>query len=289
MAGVEEVIAQHPEAAALIRHRLRLLGDLGMLRVAGVSLDRVLERLRDKAPASLTGADVCAALRAAGGGDDVPAPAEQSWTQLVCRWLQQLADAVDYAHRHGVVHRDIKPSNVMLTWSLQPMLLDFGLARSTDTSAITRTGVQPGSLPYMAPEQVRGDAAQIGVRTDVYALGVLFYELLTLQNPFRGTHSSEEETRQRIVAADAPPARVRNAAVSWDIETVCRCAMAPEPAQRYASAADLGRDLANLLALRPISARRARASLRLRRYVQRHPARFSEVRSLVLEAPGERQ
>lgn len=368
MAGVDEVVAQHPEAARLIRHRLRLLEAAGMLEtseamgaipdrigeyhilarlgsggmgvvflaeqpslrrqvalklirpenvyfpgarerfrrevetiaglqhpgivrvyaaeqdgdlpyftmepVEGVSLDRLLQRLQGKSPASLTENDVHRALCELGGADLVAtATARRSWLQVVCRWLYDLTDAVHYAHRHGVVHRDIKPSNIMITWSMRPMLLDFGLARSAATTSITRSGVQPGSLPYMAPEQVRGDSARIGAHTDVYALGVLFYELLTLRNPFHTANSSEEETRQRIVAAAAPPARLTNAAVSWDAETVCRCAMAPEPAQRYASAADLGRDLDNLLQSRPIVARRPHLSIRLRRYAQRHPAR----------------
>ncbi len=367
MAGVEALITQHPHAASLIRHRLRLLESAGMLEpaqgdvervperigeyrivrrlgsggmgvvflaeqvslrrsvalklirpenlyfpgarerfrrevetiarlqhpgivrvyaaeqdgelpyftmepVEGVSLDHLLRRLQNRSAASLTERDVCDALRELGGSDHVSATTStRPWLQIVCRWLHELTDAVAYAHRHNVVHRDLKPSNVMITWSLRPMLLDFGLARSADSSSITRSGVQLGSLLYMAPEQVLG--GKIDARTDVYALGLLFYELLTLRNPFHAASSSDADTRQRIVAAAAPAARVVNAAVSWDAETVCRCAMAPEPEQRYASAVDLGRDLQNLLESRPILARRAPAALRLRRYARRHPAR----------------
>ncbi len=265
---------QHPGIVRV--HAAAQEGDLPyftMERVEGVSLDRLLRRLRARAPAELREADVRAALQELGGGDEVTGTGSRPWLQIVYAWVLALTDAVEYAHRHGVVHRDIKPSNIMITWSMRPVLLDFGLARPANASAITRTGVRPGSLPYMAPEQLLGDSTQVDARTDVYALGVVCYELLTLRNPFSSEQVSEEQTRQRIVAAAVPPARLTNPAVSWDTETVCRCAMAPEPQERYASAADLGRDIQNLIEHRPITARRPHASLRLRRYAQRHPAR----------------
>lgn len=243
--------------------------------IEGVSLDRLLALLRSTGLDGLDENDVNTALAELGGSDQLPkaVPRPRSWVEIACRWVRELTDAVSYAHGRDVLHRDIKPSNIMITWSMRPMLLDFGLARSATDAPITRTGAQLGSLPYMAPEQVRGDAAQIGPRTDVYALGVLLYEMLTLRNPFHDGSTNDEETRQRIVAAAPPPVRLANAAVSWDAETVCRCAMAPEPEQRYADAASLGHDLQNLLDLRPITARRASAGIRMRRYVRSHPTR----------------
>ena len=245
-----------------------------MEKIAGISLDRLLEQLRSNVPAKLDENDVRAALVELGGGDNLPPPSPRprSWVEITCQWMRELTDAADYAHRHDVLHRDIKPSNIMISWSMRAMLLDFGLARVAGSSEITRSGVLVGSVPYMAPEQLSGDPSDIGVPTDVYALGVLLYEMLTLRNPFHDGSSSEEETRQRIVAATPPPVRLINAAVSWDAETVCRCAMAPEPERRYQDAAALGHDLQNLLDLRPITARRASSSVRVRRYVRRHPA-----------------
>ncbi len=255
-----------------------------MEQIQGVSLDRLLVHLGAKDPTTLHESDVYRALRELGGEDHVPAEPSlpRRWIEIVCVWMRELSDAVDFAHGHDVLHRDIKPSNVMITWSMDAMLLDFGLARSESSdnagdeesrANLTRSGAQLGSVPYMAPEQVRGENDRVDCRTDVYALGVLFYEMLTLSNPFQEGSSSDEETKQRITVAAVPATRQLNHAVTWDVETVCRCAMAPEPERRYASAGALRDDCQNLLDLQPIAAKRPHAGVRLRRYVRRHPAR----------------
>ncbi|MCA8974768.1 MAG: tetratricopeptide repeat protein [Planctomycetes bacterium] len=241
--------------------------------IEGASLDRLLARVADRPPGRLTEADARAALAALGGGEQVAGvgPHPRGWVELCSQWLRELADAVAYAHRQGVLHRDLKPSNVMITWSLRAVLLDFGLARTESSGQLTRSGAVLGSLPYMAPEQIRGERRRVGQHTDVYGLGLLFYELLTLRNPFQEGAGSDDEIRRRILAAAPPPARQQNPSVSWDAETVCHCAIAPEPERRYDSAASLVEDLDNLLHLLPIAARRAGSLVRMRRWVRRRP------------------
>jgi len=274
------------EAAAQLQHpaivRVYAAGQHGglpyftMERVDGIGLDALLRELKTAlggAPPSHLDENVLrATLARLGGAHGDAAPNRgRSWVEVCSQWLRDLAEAVDHAHRHGVLHRDIKPSNVMVTWSGRVMLLDFGLASMAAGAAITRSSVRLGSLPYMAPEQVRGEADRIDTRTDVYALGVTLYEALTLASPFGDASSTDEEVRQRIVQALPTPLRQRNPAVSRDVETVCAVAMAPESHRRYAGAADLARDLQNVLDLRPIEARRPTAGTRLRRLVRRHP------------------
>ncbi|MCR9244727.1 MAG: tetratricopeptide repeat protein [bacterium] len=245
-----------------------------MERVEGVSLDQLIGALRPGTLERLGAADVVAELVALGAPPEAldSVDPELSWAEICVRWLRDLADAVRYAHDHDVLHRDIKPSNVMITWSMRAMLLDFGLASTAGEEPVTRTGTQLGSLPYMAPEQVRGETSAIDCRTDVYALGVLLYELLTLHRPFHGGGDSEEALRRRIVSGETPLVRAINRSVTWEAEMVCRRAMAPESDQRYPTAAALGEDLQNLLSLRPIQARRPGPRVWVRRYVRRHPA-----------------
>lgn len=275
------------EAVARLQHPaivpVHLVGEergvpfFAMEHVRGCSLADVMRALRGRAPRELTGRSLAEAIAAC-----APEAAEQhphaasgwvfegSWIDACLRLLQQAADALEHAHRRGVLHRDVKPSNLMVTPAGRVMLLDFGLAATDGSSRITRTGAQLGSLPYLAPEQVRGEVDDLGPRTDVYGLGVTLHELLTLRLPYDGP--TADATIARILEGRPAPIRAANPAVPWDAETVCLTAMDREPRRRYASAADFGRDLANALERRPIEARRPGVVLRARRWVQRHPA-----------------
>ncbi len=165
------------------------------------------------------------------------------WQESV-RLLVRLADAVDFAHQQGVVHRDIKPENVIITPEGEPVLTDFGLVRIVGGTRHTRTGMVLGTMLYMAPEQVRGDA-DVDHRADIYALGVMLYELLAGHPPFTG-HSLAELMQQHLLAP-VPELPLPEGAPPALTEIVTR-ALEKNPNDRYATAAALRDALASLLA-----------------------------------------
>jgi hypothetical protein len=239
--------------------------------IEGCTLAEVIDFLRGRSPADLNSGDLTAALEvyAPAAGEAIPDLGE-NWTEVCLRLIVPLADTLDHAHRHGVLHRDVKPSNLMLARDGRVLLLDFGLASTQDAARITRTGTPVGSLHYMSPEQALGETETLQATTDVYSLGVVLYELLTLQAPFDSPRRAE--TLRQIQEGRPEPLRSHNPAVPWDAETACLVAMERDPSRRYPSAAAFARDLRNILDLRPIEARRPGLALRLRRFSQRHPA-----------------
>ncbi len=261
-----------------------------MDRVVGASLAEVLAQLAGTAPAALDGPSLRAALQRAMSDkgeldavDDAPC-FHGSWTSVCCRLLLDAAVALQHAHSNGVLHRDVKPSNLLLTASGRVRVIDFGLASAEGEQRITRSGATMGSLPYMAPEQVRGDTSAIDERTDVYALGVTLYELLTLTLPHGGGDSG---TRERILAGRVESPSRRNATVHPDAEAVCLVAMDPDPARRYGSAALLVEDLRAFLEQRTVRARRPGPALRARRWILRNPWRAAAAAvAFVVLVPG---
>jgi len=182
-----------------------------------------------------------------------------------------LGRAVAYAHQQGVIHRDLKPSNVMLdAESGQPVLMDFGLAKEVtlEGSQLTRSGEILGTPAYMSPEQAAGQQEQIGPRSDVYALGAVLYELLCGQPPFSGNMG---EVVLKVQSEEPTPLRKLAGPIHRDLETVCLKAMAKDPAERYASAAELAEDLERFHAGEPIKARRRSIAARLCRTVAKRP------------------
>jgi WD40 repeat protein len=183
--------------------------------------------------------------------------------------VAQVADALDHAHRHKVVHRDVSPRNILIDAAGRPHVTDFGLARRDEGSvAVTREGQILGTPAYMSPEQAAGEQARIDGRSDVYSLGVILYELLTGELPFRGTLTT---LLRQVLEEEPRPPRKLNDRIPRDLETVCLKAMAKSPARRYPTAADLAADLCRWLKGEPVRARPVGNLERLGRWCRRNP------------------
>jgi serine/threonine protein kinase len=214
--------------------------------------------------------------------EDDPPPAFGDWAFVAGVGLQA-ADALQYAHEQGVLHRDVKPANLLLDPRGRVWVADFGLAKLVDHHGLTATGDILGTLQYLAPECLH---CQADPRSDVYGLGAVLYELLTLEPPFPA--DSPARLVRQIGDADPPPPRELNPSIPRDLETIVLTAMAREPARRYASAGLLADDLRAFLDDRPIRARRSSWVYRGWRWCHRNPTvallTLSTVTALVLAA-----
>ncbi len=186
---------------------------------------------------------------------------------LVARLIADIADALDYAHRQGVIHRDVKPSNLILSADGRLTLTDFGLARLLEQPGMTIAGEFLGSPFYMSPEQVAAGRVPIDHRTDIYSLGATLYELLCLQAPYSG------ETREQIVGqirkgTFRPPSQI-DRRIPRDLETVCLKAMRADPVHRYETAGEMADDLRRFVNRFAIQAKRVSLMTRAVKFARR--------------------
>ncbi|MGE3181430.1 MAG: protein kinase, partial [Phycisphaerae bacterium] len=216
--------------------------------------------------------------------------------------IARVCDAIQHAHRAGVIHRDIKPANILVAThavdendvlaaagripGAQPKVLDFGIARFSegkredgDESVHARLG---GTVPYMAPEQLEFDAPLPNARTDVYALGVVMYELLTGRLPYDFSNGDIADAIHVVRNEDPTPATSLNRALRGDVSTIVATAIARDPASRYASPAALAADIRRFLEHRPIVARRPGTWYLVSKFARRNRALVGGVVATIL-------
>jgi tetratricopeptide (TPR) repeat protein/predicted Ser/Thr protein kinase len=198
-------------------------------------------------------------------------PTVKQRLELVAR----ICDAVQHAHQRGLIHRDLKPSNILVDDTGQPKILDFGVARLTErdvqVTRLTDLGQLIGTLAYMSPEQVLADPMELDTRSDVYALGVIFYELLAGRLPYTVGTRLHEAVRT-IQQEDPQRLSSISRAYRGDLETIAAKALEKDKTRRYGSASALAADIRRYLQNEPISARPASASYQLQKFVRRHRA-----------------
>jgi serine/threonine protein kinase len=187
---------------------------------------------------------------AAGGSLASRLKDKQPWpVAAAVQFLLPITAAVHHAHQRGIVHRDLKPANILLTMDGRPKVTDFGLAKLLHAETVlTPSGMVIGTPGYMAPEQLRGDARHVGPPADVYGLGAILYELLTAQTP-----RPKNALMQAVFAEISPIAALRSD-LPPAVAAVCMHCLREEPADRYRTAASLGRDLQRFLEGRPVHA-----------------------------------
>jgi serine/threonine protein kinase/Tfp pilus assembly protein PilF len=183
----------------------------------------------------------------------------------------KIARTVQFAHEHGILHRDIKPGNILLDKHGEPYLTDFGLARLIEQeSTVTNSFDVFGTPSYMPPEQAAGQAKELTPAADVYSLGAVFYQMLTGERPFAG--STTYETIRLVLENEPRNPRLRNPKVDVDLATICLKCLEKDPSRRYATAGALADDVERWLRHQPITARRAGAFIRGKKWVRRNPS-----------------
>ena len=252
----------------------------GKLSVATLGVDPT-EASRPAVPVTGNSAETVQAVQ--GAISTVQADDSANYFRTVARFGIEAAMALDHAHSQGVLHRDIKPANLMVDVGGKLFITDFGLARIQADAGMTMTGDLLGTIRYMSPEQALAKRVVVDHRSDIYSLGVTLYELLTLTPAFSG--DDRQQLLHQIAFEDPTPPRSRNRAVPVELDTIVRKAIERNPADRYATSADLASDLQRYLDDQPIKARPTSLVGHVVKWSRRHRAIvWSAAAALLLSA-----
>lgn len=186
------------------------------------------------------------------------------------RIFHKICDAIEYAHQCGVIHRDLKPGNILIetgTDNPEPIVLDFGIAAKREDESLTRTGQMLGTAFYSSPEQIKGDTSEIDLRSDIFSLGILLYELVDQRKPFNGNNITE--TSYQIIHLDTPSLRSSN--IPKDLSSIIFKCLNKAPSERYQSVSELIADLQNYKQGRSVSAHPVGPAYKFKRWVRRRP------------------
>lgn len=222
---------------------------------------RQVEKLRESLVDEVEQGDRYPTMREAKGGTG------NRYVRSCARLCADVANALAAAHRERVIHRDVKPNNIMVHAAGRPVVLDFGLARDEQSTSLTRSGEQLGTPAYMAPEQARGSRS-LDARADVYGLGAVLYELLTLQPPFHGATAAE--IVHQILTEEAVPVQRRNPNVPVDLAAIVHRCLAKDQDDRYPAMEALETDLRAFLDGNKVTAKLPTAMARFQSRLQRH-------------------
>lgn len=210
----------------------------------------------------------------------------RAYYRKIANWMAEVADALHYAHEHGVIHRDIKPSNLLLADDGRLMISDFGLARPSNNESLTISHSLVGTCRYMSPEQLDPETCVVDRQIDVYSLGATLYELLAFQ-PMFGAEDDREVMRHVLQTEPVPPGRLCRH-VPAELETICLKAVEKDRGARYASARALGDDLRRWLLGVPIQAKKLAPPARAMKWLRRRklPAALAGLATISVAAAG---
>ncbi|MFT5152128.1 MAG: serine/threonine protein kinase, partial [Planctomycetota bacterium] len=189
----------------------------------------------------------------------------------VAEFIAKLCDALQTAHDGGVIHRDVKPLNILVTPTGQPKLTDFGLARLSEEPGLSASGDIVGTYAYMSPEQLGAKRSGIDARTDIFSLGIVLYELLSLQRPFDG--DSTQQIAYKILHEEPPKLTDIRSRTPRDLAVICGKSLEKDPEKRYATMVEFAADIARHIANEPIRAHPPTRFERIVKWTKRNPTK----------------